>query len=109
MRWWPVEVAGDSMLPTFRAGDWLLARRTDSARVGDVVILARPDRPELLVIKRVRRRDSDGWWVEGDNPGSSDDSRLFGPVQQIHGRVVLRYRPGLMFIRRQRPRGPADH
>jgi nickel-type superoxide dismutase maturation protease len=100
MRWWPVEVAGDSMLPTLRSGDWLLARRSRTARPGQIVIVARPDRPDLLVIKRLIRADAAGWWVQGDNPAASDDSRTFGPVTRIEGRILLRYRPSPRWLRR---------
>jgi nickel-type superoxide dismutase maturation protease len=84
------------MEPHLYAGDCVLVRRGVRARVGDVVVLPRPDRPDLLVVKRVREVLSDGrLWLAGDNPGSSDDSRLFGAVSTagIVGRVVWRYRP----------------
>jgi nickel-type superoxide dismutase maturation protease len=98
-RWWAVEVRGDSMAPTLCEGDWLLARRTTRVRPGDLVVLARPDRPNLLVVKRLIRRDETGWWVEGDNPAASDDSRLFGPVPEVLARVVLRYAPRPRLLR----------
>jgi len=98
-----VAVAGESMTPTLADGDWLWCRRLDGSRgvrAGDVVVLERPDRPGLLLVKRVVRREPDGWWVEGDNAAASDDSRLFGsvPDERLVARVVLRYapRPGLM-------------
>jgi nickel-type superoxide dismutase maturation protease len=80
---WPlrrVRVAGDSMLPTLRDGDTCLVRTTRRIRPGQLVVVERPDRPGLLVVKRVWRREPTGWWVEGDNLDGSDDSRLFGPV-----------------------------
>jgi hypothetical protein len=59
-------------------------------------VLARfPARPELLVVKRVRRPVPGGYWVEGDNPLVADDSRAYGPAVVV-GRVVARLwpRPG---------------
>ena len=98
---WPfgrVAVAGESMLPGLSPGDWLLVRwyrgTVRRARPGDVVVVARPDRPGLLVVKRVVAARPDGSvWVAGDNPLASDDSRTFGPVPAgaVAGRVVLRY------------------
>ena len=96
-RWGRVAVAGSSMLPTLRPGDWLIVRWSgaDAARPGALVVLERPDRPGLLVVKRAVRREPDGWWVLGDNPAASDDSRVFGAVPDPHlrGRVIARYWP----------------
>jgi nickel-type superoxide dismutase maturation protease len=89
-------VAGDSMQPHLYAGDCVVVRRGRRARPGDVVLVHRPDRPELLVVKRVREVLSNGQiWLAGDNPGASDDSRVFGAVDAgaVEGRVVWRYRP----------------
>jgi nickel-type superoxide dismutase maturation protease len=93
------------MAPTLADGDWLWCRRLCSSgavREGDVVVLERPDRPGLLLVKRVVRREPDGWWVQGDNAAASDDSRLFGPVPdaRLLARVVLRYAPRPALIRR---------
>jgi nickel-type superoxide dismutase maturation protease len=100
-RRWPllrVVVSGSSMEPTLSDGDWLLCRflsSTDRLEEGDVVVARRPDRPELLVVKRVVRRERDGWWLEGDNAEASDDSRLFGVVPDdcVVARVFVRYLP----------------
>lgn len=100
-RRWPilrVVVSGSSMEPTLSEGDWLLCRflsSTDRIEEGDVVVARRPDRPELLVVKRVVRREHGGWWLEGDNAAASDDSRVFGPVPDdcLVARVLVRYLP----------------
>ena len=89
-------VAGTSMQPHLYEGDCVLVRQGSRARVGDVVVARRPDRPSLQVVKRVREVQSDGrLWLAGDNPAASDDSRLFGPVSRdaLQGRVLWRYRP----------------
>ncbi|MGY1630422.1 S26 family signal peptidase [Geodermatophilus sp. SYSU D01186] len=96
--WVMARVAGPSMSPTVRHGDRLLVRRVDAAGTvgaGDVVLARFPSRPELLVVKRVRREVPGGHWVEGDNPLVADDSRVFGPAVVV-GRVVGRLwpRPG---------------
>lgn len=90
-----VRVVGPSMEPALRNGDWVLVRRNGRVRAGDIVLLAHPERPGLLVVKRLVRREAEGWVVLGDNPGASDDSRRFGPVpaSSIVGRVTLRYWP----------------
>jgi hypothetical protein len=84
------------MSPTVRSGDRLLVRRVrfpDAVRPGDVVLARFPARPDLLVVKRVRRAVPGGHWVEGDNPFVADDSRAFGPAVVV-GRVVARIWPG---------------
>jgi phage repressor protein C with HTH and peptisase S24 domain len=96
--WAVARVTGPSMAPTVRSGDRLLVRRVPSsvARPGDVVLARFPSRPELLVVKRVRRAVPGGHWVEGDNPLVTDDSRAFGTAVVV-GRVVARLwpRPGI--------------
>jgi nickel-type superoxide dismutase maturation protease len=94
-RWAVARVTGPSMSPTVRHGDRLLVRRVDDAAVvrnGDVVLARFPSRPDLLVVKRVRRAVPGGHWVEGDNPLVTDDSRAFGTAVVV-GRVRLRLRP----------------
>jgi nickel-type superoxide dismutase maturation protease len=96
--WALVRVTGPSMSPTVRSGDRLLVRRLgspDAVRAGDVVLARFPSRPDLLVVKRVRRAVAGGHWVEGDNAFVADDSRAYGPATVV-GRVVGRVwpRPG---------------
>lgn len=103
--WAMARVSGPSMSPTVRHGDRLLVRRVrpdaELAR-GDVVLARFASRPELLVVKRVRRPVPGGHWVEGDNAFVEDDSRAFGTAVVV-GRVVARLwpRPGRL------PAGPS--
>jgi nickel-type superoxide dismutase maturation protease len=96
--WALARVSGPSMSPTVASGDRLLVRRVrdgGTIRDGDVVLARFPSRPDLLVVKRVRRSVPGGHWVEGDNPLVTDDSRAFG-VAVVVGVVVARMwpRPG---------------
>ena len=90
-----VRVIGPSMEPTLRNGEWWLVRRTSQVRPGDIVLLVHPARPDVLVVKRVSRGGTGGWWVLGDNPDASEDSRQFGdvPAANVVGRLALRYHP----------------
>jgi nickel-type superoxide dismutase maturation protease len=92
------------MRPTLEPGDWLLVRWTRRITPGDVVVVRRPDRPGLVVVKRAVRRLQRGWWVAGDDPSASDDSRQFGvvPPEYVEGRVLARYWP----VRRGAPLRP---
>jgi phage repressor protein C with HTH and peptisase S24 domain len=80
------------MLPALRPGDCLLVRGPRGVRPGDVVVARFPVRPDLLVVKRAVRPVGALWWLEGDNPAVTDDSRRYGPAEVL-GRVVLRYWP----------------
>jgi nickel-type superoxide dismutase maturation protease len=94
-----IRVVGPSMEPTVRNGQWWLVRRTSDVRPGHVVLLRHPVRTDLLLVKRIIRAEGTGWWVEGDNPSASDDSREFGPIpaELVKGRLVWRYHP--LFLR----------
>lgn len=100
---WPfgvVTVAGASMSPALLPGDLLLVRRGGRLRIGAVVVARRPGRPGLLVVKRVHGLVRPGWWwLSGDNPAASDDSRRFGPVsdEQMVATVLWRYWPPRRF------------
>ncbi len=76
-----VTVRGPSMFPALRHGDRLLAARHRSVspvRTGAMVLVSWADQPGLLAVKRVVRPVPGGYWVEGDNPYGSQDSRTYG-------------------------------
>lgn len=85
-------VRGRSMLPTLRDGDRVLVRYTNQARPGDLVLVRLPGRP--LSVKRLLRREPEGWWVERDNPREGIDSWTVGAVPDgdLVGVVVARLR-----------------
>jgi phage repressor protein C with HTH and peptisase S24 domain len=87
-----VLVLGPSMAPTLRGGDTVLVRRGGPVRAGDVVLAKFRGGPDLLVVKRAVRPQDGGWWIEGDNPAASDDSRQYG-VADVLGRVTWRCWP----------------
>ena len=89
-----VRVVGRSMEPAVRNGQWWVVRKSAQFRQGDVVLLQHPERSDLNVVKRLGHREGNGWWVLGDNPRESDDSRQFGvvPDNLIIGRLIFRYR-----------------
>ena len=88
-------IAGDSMLPTLRDGDWVLVRRTQRLRRGQIVAVRDPRVMDRILVKRIVDQRLSGWWVLGDNPDGSTDSRSFGsiPTELVLGRVLARYYP----------------
>ena len=84
------------MEPALRAGDWIVVsslRRPP--RVGEIVLLRDPRKPERLVLKRVAAVSGGACTVLGDQPEESTDSRAFGPVPlaNVLGRALFRYGP----------------
>lgn len=90
-----VRIVGPSMEPALRNNEWWVARRSAAVHPGDVALIVHPRRPDALIVKRLVRREPDGWWVLGDNAGQSEDSRQFGavPDANVIGRLWFRYHP----------------
>jgi len=105
----PFIVHGDSMIPNFENGDYLIVdevsyqfRRPER---GDVVVFRYPKNPSQFFIKRIEGLPgetvgnitlaSDEYYVLGDNTTASSDSRYWGPVKEnlIIGRAFLRLWP----------------
>ncbi|WP_433504006.1 S26 family signal peptidase [Pseudonocardia halophobica] len=81
--WRAVTVRGPSMSTALSDDDVVLARFGRSARPGDVVLVRWPARPDQLSVKRAVRPEGALWWVEGDNPFGSTDSRTLGPAEVV--------------------------
>lgn len=82
------------MEPTLRDGDLLLVRVGARITPGDVVVARLPER-EGLAVKRAVRLDTDGWWVERDNPRAGVDSWVVGAIAagDVVAKVVARVWP----------------
>jgi signal peptidase I len=101
-----VAIEGASMAPTLLPGDRALAAAGGTLRRGDVAVVEHPGRPEYEMVKRLtgvpgdrvgedRMLGDDEYWVEGDHPASSTDSRQFGAVRRsrLKAKVLLIYWP----------------
>jgi nickel-type superoxide dismutase maturation protease len=107
LRWKPgrVEIEGGSMAPTLAPGDWALVVTPSRLARGDVVVVEHPGRPGYEMVKRLtavpgdrvgeRTLADDEYWVEGDLPSASTDSRSFGTVRRdaLKAKVLLVYWP----------------
>ncbi|MQA25408.1 MAG: peptidase S24 [Micromonosporaceae bacterium] len=93
MAWGLAVVRGRSMLPTLRDGDRLLVRYGAAPKIGGLAVVRLPD--GVVAVKRVVRREADGWWVERDNPAEGVDSWSAGaiPDSDVVARVVRRVWP----------------
>jgi Peptidase S24-like len=98
-------VRGRSMEPTLYDGDRLLMLHGSTPRAGRLAVVRLPD--GVVAVKRVTRREADGWWVERDNPLMGVDSWAVGavPDSDVLGRVLVRLprRPGRVRRARRRP------
>ncbi|MDP6865923.1 MAG: S26 family signal peptidase [Candidatus Poseidoniaceae archaeon] len=81
-----VVVNGDSMWPTLKDGETIsaLPYHSQPLEVGDIVVFYDPRDESRICIKRLKRIESDGYFVEGDNPDptASSDSHNYGLIDQ---------------------------
>ena len=66
------------MEPTFVEGDLVLLVHGARPRVGRPAVVRLPN--GVVAMKRVVRREQDGWWVERDNPDEGTDSWSVGAL-----------------------------
>ena len=87
------KVTGDSMLPNYCPGDYVLAWRhaRRSLKIGDVVVVKHPRFG--TIIKRIQQVvDPTTFTLSGDNAEASTDSSEIGPIplDQVAGKVMWR-------------------
>lgn len=78
-----VEVCGDSMYPTFKDKEFILATRLykkSKLKQGTVVLFRPPNNDNRVVIKRIDHIYHGLMYCLGDNPDESYDSRNYGYV-----------------------------
>ncbi len=85
-------IRGDSMVPTLNAGDYVLAATwLRRPRVRQLVVV---DHPVFgIVVKRLARKDTDGYWLASENSCGVSSSEM-GAVAGNHiiGRVLFTIR-----------------
>jgi nickel-type superoxide dismutase maturation protease len=86
-------VEGDSMMPLLKHGDQVTVDESAELDAGDIVIARHPFIKGVEMVKRIKEIDENGkYFLVGDNPDESTDSRTFGAisVECIKGKVVSR-------------------
>ncbi len=80
-------VSGSSMEPTLKEGDLILLRKPKEIQTGDVIVFKHQNND--LYIKRVSKIENNEYYVLGDNPTKSTDSRKFGFIKssKVVGRM----------------------
>ena len=87
-------VRGQSMTPFVVDGQSVainkLAFKIKNPRVGDVVLVQHPHR-NIMLLKRITHIQNNTYFVTGDNPAHSTDSRSFGYIDKkyIIGKVIV--------------------
>lgn len=88
------------MSPVLGDGDLVLLGRRVRPRPGAVVLVRWAQRPGQLSVKRIVGRHGPGWWVLGDNPAGSTDSRQLGTAEVV-AVVLARLWPAPRRMRRR--------
>jgi signal peptidase I len=100
-------IEGDSMEPTYSAGDWLMGRWAkykltglNRIKSGDVVVIERDEQPGIVYVKRISevRKSGDGApavYLLSDNTAGTD-SRSWGwlPITNVRAKIVFRMKRG---------------
>ena len=88
-----VVVNGDSMWPTLRDGESITVNSYNGQplNVDDILVFYDPRDETRTCIKRLKRIEPDGYFVEGDNPDptASTDSHNYG---LIHTRLIIGFK-----------------
>ena len=79
-----IVVNGDSMWPTLNDGEVIeaISYEGQDLNVGDLLVFYDPRDSSRVCIKRLKRIEANGYFVEGDNPDptASTDSHNYGLI-----------------------------
>ena len=79
-----VVIHGDSMWPSLKNGETIdvTPYQGQTLTINDIVVFKDPRDESRICIKRIKRIEDEGFFVEGDNPDptASTDSHNFGLI-----------------------------
>ena len=80
-----VKIDGDSMNPSMNHGDEFIFEKYLNQKIclGDILLFSHPYLKKKNLVKRVTKiKEGDLFFLEGDNPNYSSDSRSFGFIKK---------------------------
>jgi len=100
-------IEGDSMEPTYSAGDWLMGRWAtykltgwNKVGIGDVVVIERDEQPGIFYVKRITELRGAGTesaeiYLRSDNEAGTD-SRQWGwlAISCVRAKIQFRMKRG---------------
>jgi len=93
-----LKVVGESMLPILQPGDEIIvdphAYERSLPQIEDIVVTVHPLQKSLTIVKRIAALDTkDRYFLLGDNPKGSTDSRHWGTIKlaDIAGKVTSQF------------------
>jgi signal peptidase I len=100
-------IEGNSMEPTYSAGDWLMGRWAkykvtglNRIKVGDVVVIERDEQPGIFYVKRIseiksHKDEAPTIYLLSDNPAGTDSSTWgWLPVTAVRAKIQFRMKRG---------------
>lgn len=93
-----LKVVGESMLPILQPGDEIIvdprAYERSLPQIEDIVVTVHPLQKNLTIVKRIAACErGDRYFLLGDNPNGSTDSRHWGTIKlaDIIGKVTSQF------------------
>ena len=87
-------IEGNSMLPVLKTGDCVFINPELNPEIGDIILFHHPFIQNLKVVKRLAEITNEGnYFVRGDNPQESTDSRSYGAIlaKNVLGVAVCKF------------------
>lgn len=83
-------VVSDSMENTIKTNDFIVYKKTDEYKIGDIIVFSYNNK---LIVHRIINKNENGYITKGDN-NTDDDFDTFGYIKesQVMGKVTRSFR-----------------